>query len=149
MTTELHGVVAARLKDAEQRYTAGRRAIVRVLADAGRPLTMGEVQASATDLPQSSIYRNLAVMEQAGVVRRVHGGDATARFELAEDLTEHHHHLVCQSCGTVEDFTMPPATERRVDRAIAEVGERTGFEVHGHRLDLIGLCARCRRPGRR
>lgn len=148
MTTELHGVVAARLQDAEQRYTAGRRALVRVLADAARPLTTAEVQAATTDLPQSSIYRNLAVLEQAGVVRRVHGGDASARYELAEDLTEHHHHLVCQSCGTVEDFTMPPAMERQVDRAIAEVAERTGFEVHGHRLDLVGVCVKCRRRAR-
>jgi Fur family ferric uptake transcriptional regulator len=145
VSAELHGVVAARLQDAEQRYTAGRRALVGVLVDAARPLTMAEVQAAATDLPQSSIYRNLAVLEQAGVVRRVHGGDASSRYELAEDLTEHHHHLVCQSCGTVEDFTMPPAMERGVDEAITEVGARTGFEVHGHRLDLVGLCARCRR----
>ncbi len=148
MSAELHGVVAARLKDAGQRYTAGRRAIVGVLAGTARPLTTVELQAAARGLPQSSVYRNLAVLEQAGVVRRVHGGDASARYELAEDLTEHHHHLVCASCGTVEDFTVPPAMERRVDQAISEVAARTGFEVHGHRLDLLGLCVRCRRRAR-
>lgn len=144
MSTDLHATAAARLREADQRYTPSRRLLVRILAAAGRPLTTVEVQDTGDRLPQSSVYRNLAVLEQAGVVRRVMAGDAPVRYELAEDLTEHHHHLICTSCGSVVDVTLPPATERRLDQAVEDVAARTGFEVHSHRLDLIGRCAQCR-----
>ena len=143
MTPELDATAAARLRDADQRYTDSRRRIVGILAEAGRPLTIAEVQAAGPGLPQSSVYRNIAVLEQAGVVRRVLAADEFARFELDEDLTEHHHHLVCVSCGAVADFTMSPALEQGVDRAIAAAGRETGFTVHSHRLDLVGVCANC------
>lgn len=141
---ELHVTAEARLRDSEQRYTPNRQRIVDILAGAARPLTIAEVQAEGGDLPQSSVYRNIAVLEQAGVVRRVMAADEFARFELAEELTEHHHHLVCVSCGDVADFTMPPALERAVDRATATAAQAAGFEVHSHRLDLVGRCRRCR-----
>lgn len=143
-STDLHTTAGARLRAVDQRYTTSRRTLVRILAEAGRPLTTVEVQDGGERLPQSSVYRNLAVLEQAGVVRRVTAHDAQVRFELAEDLTEHHHHLVCTSCGSVVDVTLPPAIERRLDKAVDEVADRTGFEVHSHRLDLIGRCATCR-----
>ena len=49
------------------------------------------------------------MLEQAGVVHRVVATDEFTRYELAEDLTEHHHHLICSSCGAVADFTIGPA----------------------------------------
>ncbi|HEX2038240.1 MAG TPA: Fur family transcriptional regulator [Acidimicrobiales bacterium] len=143
MTVDLHATAADRLREAEQRYTASRRRIVRVLAEAGRPLTIAEVQAAGEGLPQSSVYRNLAVLEQAGVVRRVMAGDV-ARYEPAEDLTEHHHHLICTACGSVVDVTLPATIERRIDKAASDVADRTGFDPQAHRLDLIGRCVDCR-----
>ncbi|MBW3669162.1 MAG: transcriptional repressor [Actinobacteria bacterium] len=143
MTTELDATAAARLRDADQRYTTSRRQIVGILAEAGRPLTIAEVQAASGGLPQSSAYRNLAVLEQAGVVRRVLATDEFARFELAEDLTEHHHHLVCTRCGSVLDFTMSSALEEALERTARTVRARTGFTVQAHRLDLTGVCADC------
>ena len=144
MSTDVHTTATARLREVGQRYTPSRRQLVRILAEAGRPLTTVEVQDAGNRLPQSSVYRNLAVLEQAGVVRRVTAADAVVRYEPAEDLTEHHHHLICTVCGSVVDVTLPPAVERRLDKAVDEVAARTGFEVHSHRLDLIGRCAPCR-----
>ena len=63
-------------------------------------------------LAQSSAYRNLAVLERAGVVHRIVTTDEFARYELAEDLTEHHHHLICRSCGSVADFTLDTVTSK-------------------------------------
>ena len=62
---------------------------------------------------------------EAGVVRRlVHGGDH-AHYELAEELTEHHHHLICESCGVVRDFTLGGPIERMLDQAFADVAAGT------------------------
>ena len=141
---ELHATAADRLRADEQRYTASRRSIVEALHAAERPPTIPELLDARPGLAQSSAYRNLAVLEQVGVVRRIVTSDEHARFELAEDLTGHHHHLVCSSCGRVEDFTVSPQLERSLDVALGRVADETGFEVDHHRLDLVGTCRNCR-----
>ncbi|HEX2575106.1 MAG TPA: Fur family transcriptional regulator [Aquihabitans sp.] len=143
MADDLHLAVSARLRAVDQRYTARRRSLVEVLAGAGRPLTASEVLA-AGGLAQSSAYRNLAVLETCGVVHRVAGSDEFARFELAEDLTDHHHHLICTSCGLVTDFTVSDVLERSLETAMETVAGTTGFAPDHHRLDLLGRCASCR-----
>jgi Fe2+ or Zn2+ uptake regulation protein len=143
MASDLDATAAARLAAVDQRYTDARRRVVAVLARHPGPLAIAEILDRDRSLAQSSLYRNLAVLEHAGIVHRVVGGDGLARYELAEDLTGHHHHLVCSSCGSVEDVTVPSRIERTVVRGITELAERAGFEVHHHRLDLIGRCARC------
>ena len=142
MADDVHPAIAARLDDDGQRYTSGRRKLVEVLVDAGRPLTAAEVLVEG-DLAQSSAYRNLAVLETCGVVHRVAGSDEFARFELAEDLTDHHHHLICTGCGQVADFTVDDALERSLEAAMREVAATTGFAPAHHRLDLLGRCAAC------
>jgi len=140
----LRDAVATRLHRAGQRRTPTRDAIVDVLAAAGRPLTIPEVLEAHADLAQSSVYRNLVILEQAGVVHRIVTNAEFARFELAEDLTgDHHHHLICTSCGAVEDAPASDGIERAVHRAIEEVERATGFRTTGHRIDLVGLCRRC------
>jgi Fe2+ or Zn2+ uptake regulation protein len=140
----LHELVEARLRRVDLRYTAGRRALVELLADAGHPVSIGDIASSLPQLPRSSAYRHLVDLQGAGVVRRVAASDEFARFELAEDLTEHHHHLLCVSCGKVTDVTPSSAFERQVSRTVDELAVDLGFEPHGHRLDVIGLCSGCR-----
>ena len=142
-TTDLHATTAARLGAVQQRYTAKRRALVELLADAGQPLAIPDILTRGASLAQSSVYRNLVVLEQAGVVRRVISTDDYARFELAEDLTGHHHHLICSSCGSIDDFTASSGFERTVAKALLEIARDTGFDAQHHRIDLIGVCARC------
>jgi len=83
------------------------------------------------------------VLEEAGVVHRMTTTDDFARYELTEDLTEHHHHLVCSRCGRVEDLPTTAALERSVAAVIDEATARAGFRTEHHRLDLVGVCARC------
>ena len=143
MSGDLHETAHGRLRTIGQRYTSGRRTLVDVLASAGRPLSIPDILSAGRSVPQSSVYRNLTVLEQARVVRKVQGGDDFSRFELAEDLTRHHHHLVCVSCGSVDDYTVPPQLERTMALTLDEVAAETGFQAQFHRLDLVGVCARC------
>ena len=140
---DLDTTVEARLRAVGQRYTTQRRALIEALRRADNPLGVPEVVAGRGGPPQSSAYRNLAALEQAGVVHRVMTEGGFARFELAEDLSGHHHHMVCRRCGAVEDVTIPAPLERSVERALADVAEQTGFEGVSHRLDLIGTCRSC------
>jgi Fe2+ or Zn2+ uptake regulation protein len=77
------------------------------------------------------------------VVRRISTDEEFGRYELTEDLTGHHHHLVCSNCGAVEDVDFAPAFEETLETALAELAGRTGFSGVSHRLDLIGLCRTC------
>jgi Fur family transcriptional regulator, ferric uptake regulator len=139
----VHATAAERLRRDGQRYTSSRRALVEVLEATDRPLTIPELLSVRAGIPQSSAYRNLAVLERAGVVDRVVATDEFARYELAEDLTEHHHHMICAGCGAVSDFVMEPAAERRLHSTADAIAADAGFEVASHRFDLLGHCADC------
>lgn len=140
---DLDDEIAALLRRAEQRYTRGRRALVTALRDAGQPVTIHQILDAGDGLAQSSVYRNLAVLEEAGVVTRIVTNDEFARYELAEHLTEHHHHLICSSCGDVVDFSLGSRTEASLDRALHRIADEADFTVETHRLDLVGTCADC------
>jgi Fe2+ or Zn2+ uptake regulation protein len=142
---ELHRTIRDRLSARNQRYTTNRRKIVDALVELGAPATLPELLAHAPHLAQSSAYRNLSLMEEAGVVRRlVHGADH-AHFELAEDLTSHHHHLICEHCGSIRDITLDAQLERQLDAAFAGLAATEGFAPRHHAIDLYGRCADCAR----
>ena len=142
-TPDVHATAAERLTADDQRYTTQRRGLVSLLADAPQPLTIPQLLERQPGLAQSSAYRNLAVLERAGVVHRIVTTDEFARYELAEDLTHHHHHLICTSCGDVTDFEVSEAVEHDLEAALTTVAARAGFVVRHHRLDLVGTCPTC------
>lgn len=144
VSSELHPVVSRRLERDGQRYTSGRRQLVELLSHTPHPVTIPEILAVDPTLPQSSVYRNLTVLERAGVVVKVITTGEWGCYELAEDLTGHHHHLICDSCGAVRDVDVPDHLERLLDTALTTVAEEQGFVLDRHRLDLVGRCADCR-----
>src|SRR5262249_59468440 len=77
--------VASMLHAHAQRLTPTRQRIVGVLADASGPLTIPEILAAGRGLAQSSVYRNLVVLEEAGVVHRVVPTYHFARYEADRD----------------------------------------------------------------
>lgn len=144
MNAALHDDVATRLRRTRQRYTGARRQLVDLLDGLDRPRSIAELLDVDPAMSQSSLYRNLTVLEQAAVVRRLSGTDDVARFELAEDVTgEHHHHLVCTTCGTIDDIEVEPAVEAAMHTAVDHAADERGFATDFHRLELIGTCGRC------
>jgi Fe2+ or Zn2+ uptake regulation protein len=141
--TELDRAINDRLNEHDLRYTRGRRAIVDGLRAASGPVTLPELLELSDELALSSTYRNLSLMEGAGVVRRLaHGGDH-ARYELAEELTHHHHHLICETCGSVRDVVFDVELEAALDAALTRLQRSEGFVAHGHSIDVYGTCADC------
>jgi Fur family transcriptional regulator, ferric uptake regulator len=141
---ELHRAAHERLHNLGQRYTTGRRSLVVTLAASPHPVTLPDLLERDSALPQSSAYRNLSVLEQAGVVRRLVHSTGHAHYELAEDLTTHHHHMICENCGIIRDITLAAKLERSLDKAFADVTETLGFSPRHHAVDIYGLCADCR-----
>jgi Fur family ferric uptake transcriptional regulator len=87
------------------------------------------------DIGLATVYRVLTQFEQAGLLSRNHFESGKAVFELNEG--HHHDHLVCLTCGRVEEFYDPQIEERQ--RAIAE--ER-GFALQEHSLALYASCVK-------
>ena len=139
--------IATLLRMADQRYTKGRRRLVAALQCGNGPLTITQILALDPALPQSSVYRNLAILEEVNAVTRIVTRHDFARYELAENLTEHHHHLICDECGDVIDFAASAGLERSLSRGLETVARATGFQPRSHALEILGRCARCASDG--
>lgn len=143
MHEDVHQEIHQQLRRSRQRYTLGRRRLVELLLDLERPATIAELLEGGAPQSQSSLYRNLAILEQAGAVRRLASVDDVARYELAEELTEHHHHLVCNLCGRIDDVTFPRGIENALGEAAEAANEQRGYTVDSHRFELVGTCPDC------
>jgi Fur family ferric uptake transcriptional regulator len=88
------------------------------------------------DIGLATVYRVLMQFEHAGLLKRSNFESGKSVFELNEG--QHHDHLVCMTCGRVEEFYDPEIEQRQ--RTIALV---RGFELQDHALALY---ARCTKP---
>ena len=91
---------------------------------------------SGDDIGLATVYRVLTQFEAAGLVQRHHFEGNQSVFELAEG--EHHDHMVCISCDTIEEFLDPVIEERQ-----EMVARERGFEITDHTLILYGKCKNC------
>lgn len=98
---------------------------------------VGEVQSV------SSLYRNLAVLERCGAVQRIASMRSGVRYELAERLTHHHHHLSCAVCGRLDDLVLPVELEAVFAQAVEQVRRQADFDVSTHRFEMVGTCVYC------
>jgi Fur family zinc uptake transcriptional regulator len=148
--SDVHVEVSRRFVQHNQRYSSKRRAIVSMLETSDRPLTILEIlqrsksfKGTKNEIAQSSLYRNLVVLEEVGAVQRVVSTDDNGRYELNEEILGHHHHMLCSVCGDVRDVTVPAQLEEELDNALTQLAKRLGFKLDQHRLDLIGRCKKC------
>jgi Fur family ferric uptake transcriptional regulator len=131
------------LRRAGYRAGAARASVIDYLGD--QPCCRGaqEIHAALTGrgakVGLASVYRVLDTLVEHGLVQRVDVGDGIVRYEPLRNDAEHHHHLVCDDCGKVERFVDP-----RLERAIHDVEERSGYSVSAHEVVLRGACADCR-----
>ena len=132
-----------RLADAGYLRGGARRAIIDLLAqqECALPATAIEerLRGSERAVARATIYRVLDQLEQLGLVARIDVGDAMSRYEAVQPDGEHHHHVVCDVCGTLSPFT-----DAALERQIKRITSRVGVEVHEHIVTLRGTCERCR-----
>lgn len=84
-----------------------------------------------------TVYRTLELLAELGLIRPTLHKAGAARYVLLDD--GRHHHLVCNRCQSVLELD-----RCLVEGLEQELGRRYDFEVHGHMLELFGLCDRCR-----
>ena len=120
--------------------TQQRRAIVSVFFQEEGHLTIddlyGRVQRHDPTVGQSTVYRTMKLLCEAGLAKEVSFGGGVVRYEQASDW--HHDHLICERCGKsieVVDHKIEALQERLV--------RQYGFTPTQHRLYLYGICPEC------
>jgi Fur family ferric uptake transcriptional regulator len=130
------------LQRAGYRSGGARRAVIQLLGRQECCLTAQEIfdglRAEGRGVGIASVYRILDLLAEQGLVQRVEIGDAITRFEPAHAGGDHHHHLVCNSCGKVEAFE-----DEGLERALRQVERKTGYTTAGHDVLLRGACQDC------
>jgi Fur family transcriptional regulator, ferric uptake regulator len=130
------------LERAGHRASAPRSAVVAALADTRCGASARELaerlDSGGQPVGLASVYRALELLEELRLVQRVDVGEGATRYEPFLPDGEHHHHLVCQSCGHVSTFE-----DAGLERAIERLAGRVEFQIDAHDVTLRGECPAC------
>lgn len=122
------------------RETRQRRVVYQTIRDAPTHPTADwifeRVRAAMPKISLGTVYRNLSVLKNEGLVREVYGADRRAHYEAS---TCPHAHFVCSTCGQIWDVEEMPEIQWRA------LKELVGCEVAEQRVEFIGYCASCQR----
>ena len=140
----VHTKVERSLRSQGMRYTSNRRALITALEETTGPLTVDQLyHATQQQVPFSSIYREVRTLFEAEVLSLIRGTDRSNRFELAEWLSGHHHHLVCVQCMVISDISLPHNAELQLADLVTEAAASTGYRTTDHTLEIEGVCPNC------
>ena len=94
------------------------------------------VQRTASGVNISTVYRNLELLEELGLLQHTHLGHGAPTYSLASD--HEHVHLVCRDCGGIDEA--PPEVAAPIVEALAAT---RGFQVDVGHLAVFGRCGAC------
>ena len=129
------------LRKAGLKVTLPRIKILQILENsANKHLSAEDVYRALIDAREdvglATVYRVLAQFESAGLVTRHHFEGGHSIFELTPD--DHHDHIVCDSCGKVEEFF-----DEIIEQQQEKIAIKHGFKITDHSLYLYGICPQC------
>ncbi|MDQ0861619.1 peroxide-responsive transcriptional repressor PerR [Bacillus sp. V2I10] len=127
------------LKQTGVRITPQRHAILEYLIQTMTHPTADDIYKSLEskfpNMSVATVYNNLRVFREVGLVKELTYGDASSRFDF---VTTEHYHVICEKCGKIVDFHYPGLDE--VEHLASHV---TGFKVSHHRMEIYGVCGSC------
>ena len=138
-----------RLNDRCCRLTKPRRAILDILNDMGKHLSAEQIYREAlkrsSNIGLSTIYRNLELLVRIDLVWKFDAGDNKARYEIAKQPGEtHHHHLICKKCNSIIDYSDSVDNEKDfIKMREKNLSRKYNFKIENHCIDFFGLCYNC------
>ncbi|GIO27838.1 peroxide-responsive transcriptional repressor PerR [Ornithinibacillus bavariensis] len=127
------------LKESGVRITPQRHAVLDYLLNSMIHPTADDIykalEGKFPNMSVATVYNNLRVLRENGLVRELTYGDSSSRFEC--NLSDHYH-IICESCGKIVDFHYPS-----LDEVEALAQRVTGFTVSHHRMEVYGICEEC------
>ncbi|MCE4957532.1 peroxide-responsive transcriptional repressor PerR [Macrococcoides caseolyticum] len=121
------------------RITPQRQAVLRFLIESNSHPTADEIYKALSpqfsNMSVATVYNNLKVFKESGLVKELTYGDAASRFDFE---TDNHYHVICSECGKITDFHYP-----RLDEVEYIAQHITSFAVSHHRMEIYGICPEC------
>jgi Fur family ferric uptake transcriptional regulator len=123
------------------RLTRQRQSILEVFLANPRHISIEDLYRKVCDQAPgvgfATVYRTLKLLTQCGLAEERHFQGKRSRYEPA--AAEHHDHCICTSCGAIVEFESP-----EIEKLQEQTARRLGFLMNHHRMELYGLCSRCR-----
>ena len=129
--------ILAALEEHGNRMTWPRRELAATLARWSDSFSAEDIVTGLPSLGRATIYRTLRLLVEVGILCKTVMPNGSPRYSL-DDSTQHHHHLVCVSCGRIDEFRHPA-----VERVLRAMKSDLGGEFIGHRLELYHHCGAC------
>lgn len=127
-----------RLRELRHRITEPRKAMLRILADYPRPISVEDLHraigAGVADLV--TVYRSIEAFEKAGIVRRHPLESGKNLYELAMQ-EHHHHHVICRRCGHIDALSGCGAETFEL------AARKLGYTAISHVFEVYGVCKNC------
>ena len=128
------------LQDKGHRITKVRKEVVKIFSQNSKPLSANEIEKMLSEtglsVNKATIYRELQFLFSNGYLLEVYLHPNKVSYESSE--LKHHHHLACDSCGSIDNVTNCLAKELEED-----VYKKKGFRIERHTLEFYGTCANC------
>ena len=125
------------------RVTTPRRSIVETVLTRDRPFTaeqlVADIHRKDDSLGRATVYRTLEILASIDVLTRILQPGGHAAYVVG--TPGHRHHLVCSGCGVTVAFRACP-----VDELVDTLTRDTEFRIHGHLLEVFGVCPTCQEP---
>lgn len=118
------------------RLTAPRRAVVAAVLGRTRPFSAEHLVDELPAIGRATVYRTLEILASVDMLTRLLQPGGHPAYVVGQP--GHRHHLVCSECGSVVSFTRCP-----VDDLVRDLSRDTEFAIHGHHLEVFGVCPRC------
>ncbi len=131
------------------RWTNPRQDVIDIFIETEKHLSADEVyiklQKKASKIGIATVYRNLEFLTEQGILKRYQFGDGKARYELHEDdAAEHHHHLICENCGDIINYSKFVEREKKLIKDLEkELSDKFDFKIDTHQLHFYGKCKKC------
>ena len=130
--------VVQRLEEQGYRVTSSRLAIVAAVLDRSGHFSVDDILSQLPGVGRATVFRTVKLLSEMGVLCRVLLEDGTLRYRVSR-RQDHHHHLVCVSCASVQEL------DACIDPdVLGDLARSTGYEIEGHWLEFFGRCAACR-----
>ncbi len=104
---------------------------------------LAQVRTQDAKVGYATVYRTLKLLTECGVAHERRFGDGLARYELADDHSHHHDHLICVDCGAIVEFEEP-----RIEALQEGVAASHGYALRSHKHELYGVCPACQRKSK-
>ena len=134
-----------------RRWTGPREAIMQLLSQTSKHMSAKEIYATLhkfyPGIGLTTVYRTLDLLARMRLIHKFSFGDGHNRYEfISGEKNEHHHHLICTSCGKIINYSEFQDEELALVKKTEErLAKKYSFQIKDHNIEFLGICEGCQK----